>query len=1392
MLKGALVGENKPMDWVQKLLDTALQGMPSAVIALIPEHLRKQWQERLGDYLPFKDISANHDLVRATRLAWIDAAQMILREAQTATSAVLERQDAAVRDFHPIILEALLDARDVALDRRNHPGQSPIDDDVAAIVAGVPELIAPGEHAGIGQSVTSRFVVALSGLSGWPVAEIPPIYARIAAEGLVTGDSGPRRPFGELVFAAFAEIIKNPARYPQAREAFLISMDKLGRELSQATLAAVEGMSERLDAALATIDTANLLRGATELRLLPGIAENVERTRAGTEQILSVLSREAGVPHHALEAILREMDGGTTAEGPATDTMERLAGRARDFRRLTDRLNRLSNADPAVTELRREAATALSDGRFTEADARLASAEALDLAGLEDLESLAQQKRLSAAQSRAERAAAAALRGNVTAYREAILHYLEAERIAGPASRDAAIDYRAQRANVLMMLGEAEGYPASTREAVALFRTLLGEVDPARSGELYGGLLNAMGSALLVLGSQESSRAAFDEALASFVKALPYRAGSASDRAETQFKIGLAHTALGNLFDDREQLALAAAAHRAALDALPPGEHSFIRSMVTGQHALLTIRLGQPDQAPQLLNEAIASIEATPSGSDEPAVNSLILRNQLGIALHELGKRTGDIAYLERAATIFRDVAADIDPAGAPLFLCRCAINRAVCLQDLATRTEQAAPLRLAAQELRAHLDNPAFNWPPSERLTAEIKLGTLYREIGTMEKSIDFLEASLQVLGDHLAGLDSPSESETAGYDLSSAHHELGVTQRAVYNLQQHQPSLEGAIASFRSALLYPARNPARPEATRTQLAQALSALGSDREDADLLGEAATISRSLLTEDIRERNLSLWRNNQTNLAITLVSWARPLPRAAAEPLLEEAIAALRLALSVSDESNRTDTMHNLGRALELLGSRRDDREMLEESVAIYERLLADYPASDPAIRHMRAKRNYAQALLELGHLEKGTDNLIRAISQLEAVVAFFKRDEFPEEWRNAYLGIGRCYMEMAHRADGANEESAALWTGAIDALTIALEVTTRAERVFWIDITERLSRSLCQRIEATGDERDFPLAIVHARAGLEIVDPVRETWSATSLQNTLGMALRKVGAKTGDIGMLREAVAAQRAAVACEPAGSSQISGLLQNLALALSILGSHEPGGESLAEAAEMFRQSLATRVEGSANRELTAVLMDYGSTVRHLWDHSQNVADLDESMDAYARAASLCQPMTSSWGTAQHGRGVALRIKGQVTEDADLLQQAVGAFDQAIECRFALGEADNLANSRNSLGYALMVLGGMRDDGPTLQRAVDTLREAVAGDGQSYAVRFNLANGLTLLADHVPGLVHLQEASAVLIGMLRTLPPHENGRRAGCQELLDEVTQRILGRQFSMGLS
>jgi hypothetical protein len=39
-----------------------------AAAALCPEHIKKRWLERLGDHHPPKTISANQDLVRATRL----------------------------------------------------------------------------------------------------------------------------------------------------------------------------------------------------------------------------------------------------------------------------------------------------------------------------------------------------------------------------------------------------------------------------------------------------------------------------------------------------------------------------------------------------------------------------------------------------------------------------------------------------------------------------------------------------------------------------------------------------------------------------------------------------------------------------------------------------------------------------------------------------------------------------------------------------------------------------------------------------------------------------------------------------------------------------------------------------------------------------------------------------------------------------------------------------------------------------------------------------------------------------------------------------------------------------------------------------------------------------
>jgi hypothetical protein len=107
--------------------------------------------------------------------------------------------------------------------------------------------------------------------------------------------------------------------------------------------------------------------------------------------------------------------------------------------------------------------------------ARLAEAEARDLLSLEDIEALAalaKEKRLSAAESRGERAAAAMLRANPDAYAEAAAHYAEAARLAAKADATVAQCYSQGQGKALIALGNEFGRTSSLLEAIEHFRKL--------------------------------------------------------------------------------------------------------------------------------------------------------------------------------------------------------------------------------------------------------------------------------------------------------------------------------------------------------------------------------------------------------------------------------------------------------------------------------------------------------------------------------------------------------------------------------------------------------------------------------------------------------------------------------------------------------------------------------------------------------------------------------------------------------------------------------------------------------------------------------------------------------------------------------------------------------
>jgi hypothetical protein len=269
------------MDFLSTIFKTTLGALPTAAKTLVPQHIQRRAAARLSDLNPFRTISANHDLVRALRIAWVEAASEILDAAKHGAS---ESEDIA--RFEAVARHELVALRDAAFDRRAHPGETAIDAHLHTVLQGVPEFVI-AEPAGLDHAITKSFTQTLAAVTRWDAREVPAIFGQIAEAGLPIQGGGPPRSFGDLVFAAFAELIKDPYKYPQAREAFHIAMDKLARDLAEATLGAVRGLDTKVDDAIGRIDALTVLRdGITRyLEALPEIVTGVAGIDARTKRI---------------------------------------------------------------------------------------------------------------------------------------------------------------------------------------------------------------------------------------------------------------------------------------------------------------------------------------------------------------------------------------------------------------------------------------------------------------------------------------------------------------------------------------------------------------------------------------------------------------------------------------------------------------------------------------------------------------------------------------------------------------------------------------------------------------------------------------------------------------------------------------------------------------------------------------------------------------------------------------------------------------------------------------------------------------------------------------------------------------------------------------------------
>lgn len=797
-----------PFDWFEKITELGLGGLSKAAATAIPEHVKKQVLARLGDANPFKQTSVNHDLVRATRLAWIAAALDVIAAAQVAAGA----QD-DVRRVAELAVTALRQARAVAFDRDKDPLLSPIDRHVEALMHGVPEFAAPQGSQAAAEAVTAEFEIVLAEIVSWPPAEMPAIFRQAAASGLSTKGGGPRRSFGELVFAEFAEILKDPQDYPQASAAFQIATNKLARDLAEQTFAAVEGLDSKLDQVLAGAGAFAVFRDGLShyLALLPQVADDVREMRRQIDGIERAVER---LPDAVSEKVVnafekREQARAAEEAGVHRVVIMALAKRITKVETLDQALVELeraveiaievqcegargSNAGDVVDEVLRRIATLSGQGRLDEAAAEADKA----FARWQEEEAERQQAALQSglklldagiAQDLLRRDAASAAR------RIAMKSDLE---VPEPSARFAAL-WRVQ--DEWHKRGRDKGVNLDLEVSIEIGRLGLAR---AEDGRERGACWIQLGNTLSRLGERERGVARLEEAVSLYRAALLERPREhvPLDWAMAQNNLGAALRSIGERERGVERLEEAVSAFRAALLEYSRERAPLYWAATQTNLGAALLSIGERESGTERLKEAISAYRAAllERTRERAPLDWAMTQNNLGNALSILGRRESWKERLVEAVSAYRAALLERTRERGPLDWAATQVNLGAALSMLAELDENIDLFNEAVSACRFALLEYARERVPLAWAMTQHNLGNTLQAFGKRESGTKRLEEAVSAYSAAL--LERAREHLPLDWAMSFGGQ--GEAKRLIAERRADRALAEAALAQIEEAL--------------------------------------------------------------------------------------------------------------------------------------------------------------------------------------------------------------------------------------------------------------------------------------------------------------------------------------------------------------------------------------------------------------------------------------------------------------------------------------------------------------------------------------------------------------------------------------------------------------
>jgi tetratricopeptide (TPR) repeat protein len=181
---------------------------------------------------------------------------------------------------------------------------------------------------------------------------------------------------------------------------------------------------------------------------------------------------------------------------------------------------------------------------------------------------------------------------------------------------------------------------------------------------------------------------------------------------------------------------------------------------------------------------------------------------------------------------------------------------------------------------------------------------------------------------------------------------------------------------------------------------------------------------------------------------------------------------------------------------------------------------------------------------------------------------------------------------------------------------------------------------------------------------------------------------------------------------------GKDERGNALNDLGIALWLLGERESGTAKLDEAVAAYREALNERTRELVPLDWATTQNNLGSALARLGERESGTAKLDEAVTAFREALKegTRERVPLDWAMTQTNLGNALEALGERESGTAKLEEAVAAYREALKERTRERVPLSWAMTQNNLGSALAFLGACESGTTKLDEAVTAYREVL----------------------------------------------------------------------------